>query len=193
MARFGLKLKRRYKKKSGSYHTDYQDLRSNPKKKKMGIGRTMGSAGSLILGAFSFYVALHYIPAYLGLQKVIAFSELDNSAARLAKDDELSVLSAYMDPLRIKRTYLRAGQSMQVQYALPEGSNMEIKINRCRAAFIVEIFKCDIVSQKKLVVKNDKVGTQRFTFEEKGFYLFDETVIQKTAKQQKFRVVWSRI
>ena len=193
MARFGLKLKRRYKKKSGSYHTDYQDLRSNPKKKKMGIGRTLGSAGSLILGAFSFYVALHYIPAYLGLQKIIAFSELDNSAARLAKDDEFSILSAYIDPFRIKRTYLRAGQSMQMQYALPEGSKLEIEINRCRAAFIVEIFKCEVVSQKKLVVKNDKIGTQRFTFNQEGFYLFDETVIQRTAKQEKFRVVWSRI
>lgn len=193
MAGFSLKLKRRYKKKSGSYHTDYQNLRSNPKKMKMGFGITLGSASSLILGVFSFYVALHYIPAYLGLQKIIAFSELDNSAARLAKDDEFSVLSAYMDPFRIKRTYLRAGQSMQIQYALPEGSKLEIEINHCRAAFIVEIFKCEVVSQKKLVVKNDKIGTQRFTFDEEGFYLFDETVIQRTAKQEKFRVVWSRI
>jgi len=139
------------------------------------------------------YVALHYIPAYLGLQKVVAISNLDNSAARLAKDDEIALLSSYIDPFRMKRTYLRSGQSIQAQYSLPEGATLNLSIKRCRPALIIEIFDCQVIGEKTARVTRDKVGTQRFQFQEAGFYLFDEHVTQPTAKDQKFRVVWSRI
>ena len=192
MAIFGIKLKQRRKKAIGGFHADYIDKREYSKKKSFSFFRSIGSAASLILGASMFYIALHYIPAYLGLQKIVAFSDLDNSAARLAKDDPASLLSAYIDPFRLKRTYLRQGQTIQVQYALPEGAEMEIYINQCRAAFIVEIFKCDILNQEKTTIKNDKVGTQKYQFQDAGFYVFDEIVKQKNIPHEKFRVVWSR-
>jgi len=193
MALFGMEIKRRHKKAVGGFHAEYIDQRVSSKKKKMGFFRSLGSAGSLILGGSMFYIALHYIPAYLGLQKIIALSELDNSATRLAKDDQFSLLSAYIDPFRLNRTYLRAGQSIQVQYALPANTEMEVYINRCRPAFIVEIFKCDVISQKTATVKNDKVGTQRFKFKDSGFYTFNESVVQKSNMREKYRVVWSRV
>lgn len=191
MALFGMTMKPRDKRSVGGYHKDNFDLPKNRKTKKMGLFRSVGTAASLLLGGSMFYIGLHYIPAYLGLEKIVAYSELDNSAARLTKDDPVSLLSAYIDPFRLKRTYLRAGQSIQVQYALPEGAELEININRCKPAFIVEIFKCDVVSQKTAIVKNDETGTQRFKFQDAGFYFFDET-IQKNVQNKKYRVVWSR-
>jgi len=190
MAVFGLKMKRQRGKASATYHIDTPAKHG---KKKIGLSRSLGSAVSLIIGGFMFYIALHYIPAYLGFQKVVAMSDLDTSASRLAKDDPVSLLSAYLDPFRLKRTYLRAGQTIQVQYVLPEGTELKIYINRCRSAFIVEIFQCDVVSQEKAIVKNDKVGTQHFQFQEAGFYLFDEVVDQGNTPERNYRVVWSRV
>jgi len=192
MAVFG-SMKKKRKKAVGGFHAEYIDKRTSSKKKKMGFFRTIGTATSLLLGGSMFYVALHYIPAYLGLQKVVTLSELDNSATRLTKDNQVSLLSAYIDPFRLNRTYVRAGQSLQVQYALPTDAELEIYINRCRPAFIVEIFNCDVINRETAIVKNDKVGTQRFKFKDSGFYSFNETVIQKNNMREKYRVVWSRI
>ena len=174
MARFSLQMKRRKPKAIGGFHAQYIDKQfsryGTSKKKNLGLSRTIGSAVSLILGGFMFYISLHYIPAYLGHQKIIALSNFDNSASRLAKDDGFSILSAYIDPFRLKRTYLRAGQSIQVQYAIPEGSVLEINIIQCQTAFIYEIFKCEPVTKKTSIVRNDKVGSQRFKFKNAGFY-----------------------
>jgi len=192
MAIFGIRIKKRRQKALGGFHAEYLNKRDHSSKKKIGFFRSVGSAISLILGGAMFYIALHYVPAYLGLQKIIAFSKLDTSASRLAKDGPSSLLSAYIDPFRLKRTYLRQGQSIQVQYALPDDAELEILVNQCKAAFIVEIFKCDVISQETSFVKNDKVGTLKFKFQDAGFYVFDEVITQTKTPHESFRVVWSR-
>ena len=192
MAIFGIRIKKRRQKALGGFHAEYLNKRDHASKKKIGFFRSLGSAASLILGGAMFYIALHYIPAYLGLQKIVAFSKLDNSASRLAKDNPSSILSAYIDPFRLKRTYLRQGQSIQVQYALPEGAELKILVNQCKAAFIVEIFKCNVISQETSFVKNDRVGTLKFKFQDAGFYVFDEIITQTKTPHESFRVVWSR-
>lgn len=190
MALFGMTIKRRTKR-VGGFHAEYID-KGAMKRKPIGIIRTLGSTTSLLFGGFMCYVALHYIPAYLGLQKVIALSDLDTSAQRLAKNDEMAIVSSFLDPFRMKRTYLRPGQSVQAQYSLPAGATLDLHIKRCRPAFIVEIFECQVIGEESAKVTRDKVGTRRFKFQDAGFYMFEQKVTQPTAKEQKFRVVWSR-
>ena len=192
MALFGMEMKRR-RKKVGGFHAEYIDQRATRKRKPMGLGRTFGSATTHIIGGTLCYVALHYIPAYLGLNKILSFSDLDTTASVAPESSQWATLSSYADAFRIKRTYLRPGQTIQAQYALPEGATLDLYIQKCRPAFIVEIFKCQIISEEKARVTNDRDGTQRFRFPEAGFYRFEERVSFPENDVQNYRVVWSRV
>ena len=194
MALFGMRIKKRYKTSVGGFHAEYLDKPAARRRSKpMGLGRTFGSALSLMIGGFMCYTALHYIPAYLGTHKFLAMTQIDDSASRLIDDgSQRATLMAYLDFFKIKRAYLRPGQSIQAQYSLPEGATLDLYIRQCRPAFIIEIFDCQIVNEKAAKVINDKIGTQRFMFQDKGFYLFDERVTLPSGKAGKYRVVWSR-
>lgn len=188
---FGMKMKRRHKK-IGGFHAEYIDKGTSKTRKSMGLGRTFGSATTLIIGGAMCYVALHYVPAYLGLNKILAFSDLDTSSSVAPESSQSATLSSYVDAFRIKRTYLKSGQTIQAQYALPEGAKLDLIIQRCRPAFIVEIFDCQPISEETARVTNDKDGTQRFRFSEAGFYRFDEKVTLSPNNVKNYRVIWSR-
>ncbi len=191
MALFGMEIKRRHKK-VGGFHAQYIDTKVRKKGKPLGIVRTLGSASTLILGGTMCYVALHYIPAYLGLNKILSFSDLHSSSSVAPEDSQWAALSSYVDAFRIKRAYLRPGQTIQAEYAIPDGAKLDLVIQRCRPAFVVEIFKCQVVSEETAEIRNDKLGTQRFRFPEAGFYRFDEKVTLDPNNVKNYRVVWSR-
>jgi len=117
MALFGMEIKRRHKK-VGGFHAQYIDKGASKKRKAMGLGRTFGSATTLIIGAAMCYVSLHYIPAYLGLNKVLSFSDLNNSSSIAAESSQMATLSSYADAFRLKRTYLRPGQTSSAKKLL---------------------------------------------------------------------------
>ena len=184
-------MKRRHKR-VGGFHAEYIDKGALKTRKSMGIGRTFGSATTLIIGGAMCYVSLHYVPAYLGLNKILAFSDLDTSSSVAPESSQWAALSSYVDAFRIKRTYLKSGQTIQAQYALPEGAKLDLIIQRCRPAFVVEIFNCQVISEETAHVTNDKDGTQRFSFAESGFYRFDEKVTLSPNNVKNYRVIWSR-
>jgi len=127
------------------------------------------------------------------MHKILAMSTFDDSASRYVDNgSQGSKLTAYLDLFDVKRGYIRPGQSIQVQYALPEGAQLDLYIRRCRSAFIIEIFNCQVVSERTAQVVNDKVGTRQFIFQDEGFYLFDEQVTLTSTQSPKYRVIWSR-
>lgn len=191
MALFGMEIKRRYKK-VGGFHAQYIDKSAEKKRQPLGLGRTFGSATTLIIGGAMCYIALHYIPAYLGLNKVLSFSDLDSSSSVAPESSQWATLSSYADAFRLKRTYLRPGQTIQAEYAIPGGAKLDLIIQRCRPAFIVEIFKCQVINEQTAQISNDKLGAQRFSFPEAGFYRFDERVTLAPNNIANYRVVWSR-
>lgn len=191
MALFGMDMKKR-RKTIGGFHAQYIDKGSGKKRRSMGLGRTFGSATTLIIGGAMCYVALHYIPAYLGLNKLLSFSDMDTTSSVAPESSQWAALSSYADAFRIKRTYLRQGQTIQAQYALPAGAKLDLVIQRCRPAFIVEIFNCQVISEETARVTNDKDGAQRFRFPEAGFYRFDEKVTLAPDNVKNYRVIWSR-
>jgi len=192
MALFGMEIKRR-RKRVGGFHAEYIDKGATRKRKAMGLGRTLGSATTLIIGGGMFYIALHYIPAYLGLNKILSFSDLDTSSSISPDTSQWAALSSYADAFRLKRTYLRAGQTIQAQYALPEGASLDLVIQKCRPAFVLEIFKCDVLNEEKARIKFNQRGTQRFRFPESGFYRFQENVTLSPNNIKNYRVIWSRV
>lgn len=196
MSKFGIaELSAHKKNKISGFNAGYADRKTLARKKPMGLGRAFGSAISLILGGTLCYVSLHYMPAFVSTRKVISVSHLDQSSTRLKDEQSHFLLGAYWDAFSLKRTYLRDGQSIQAQYALPVGSVLELGIKRCRPAFILEVFKCDVIGEKSFTITHDETGTQRFKFQGKGFYLFEEKVsgLPADASTKPYRVVWSRV
>ncbi len=193
MARFSISHKRNSKKSMGGFHADYIDKKGKglDKKKSMGLGRTLGSAVSLIIGGTMCYVSLHYIPAFFNPKKIIGISNATQSVNSVKAEKEGFILGAYLDAFSLKRTYLRDGQTIQASYDLPDGMDIELSIKRCRPIMIVEVFKCENVGEKTVLITNDRSGTQQFKFQGKGFYMFDERIVRKTSGES-FRVVWSR-
>jgi len=139
MAVFGIKMKKR-NKAVGGFHAQYIDKTPKRKRESLGIVRTFGSATTLIIGGAMAYIALHYVPAYLGFNKILSFSDLDTSSSVAPESSQWAALSSYGDAFRLKRTYLRAGQTIQAQYALPQGAKLDLVIQKCRSAFIVASF-----------------------------------------------------
>jgi len=196
MSKFGIaELSARKKNKISGFNAGYADRKTVSRSKPMGLSRAFGSALSLILGGALCYVSLHYMPAFVSTRKIVAVSDFDQSSTRLKNDENHFFLKAYWDAFSLKRTYLRDGQSIQAQYALPPGTKLELGIKRCRPAFILEVFKCDVIGEKSFKITNDQTGTRRFQFQGKGFYLFEEklTGLSPGAHPKSYRVVWSRV
>ncbi|WP_416877866.1 hypothetical protein [Litorimonas sp.] len=195
MSKFGIaELSARKKNRISGFNAGYADRPGPKQKKSMGLGRTIGSALSIILGGTLCYVSLHYMPAFVDTRKIIAASKLDQSSTRLQDENSGFLLKAYWDAFSIRRTYLRDGQSIQAQYALPAGTELELGIKRCRPAFILEVFNCEVIGEKSFKITDDQTGTQRFQFQGKGFYLFEEKLsgVSADTKSISYRVVWSR-
>jgi len=195
MSKFGIaELSAHKKNKISGFNAGYSYRNTVSRKKSMGIGRAIGSALSLILGGALCYVSLHYMPAFVSAREVIADTNQNQSSVRLKDENSPFILKAYWDAFSVKRTYLRSGQTIQAQYALPPGMELELEIKRCRPAFLVEVFNCDVIGEKSFTITNDQTGTQRFQFQGKGFYLFDEKVSGLSPDStQQYRVVWSRV
>jgi len=85
---------------------------------------------------------------------------------------------------------MKAGQSVDVKYALPAGSRMDVKIKQCRRLWIVEVFTCQLVSEQSLRVDGHN-GNQRFTLGATGFYHFTERVTLPDPNAS-YRVIWKR-
>jgi len=193
MARFGINVKRRTKR-TATFHVDNITSRDKLKANRtMSNTRLVGTAISLTLGGLMCFSAMHYAPAYMGSNEVLSLSNLDSAAARMIPGkNNRNMLTPYMDLFEIKRTYLRPGQRIQAKYNLSQGTVVELRIRRCQQQFILEVFDCNVIGEKKMTVENKTSGSHEFMFEEAGFYLFDERVVKKSESSKKSYITWRR-
>jgi len=193
MALFGMNIKRRNVSR-GTFHVEkLNHHRRNQTKPSMGYGRIFGSAFSICIGGFFCYTALHYVPAFVDTAKVVSFSNLDTSAARLnGRKERRSFLAPYFDIFKLKKAYLKAGQTMQVQYALPKNAQLKLTITQCRSILIAEVFSCQAIGRRNVTLTTKTIGTHEFSFDQTGFYEFSETVIQASNPAQPYEVIWRR-
>lgn len=195
MASFKTVLKKRRKKGEARFRSEYVRalIGERHKPKKLGLPRTVFSAFSLILGGGLCYIALHYIPAYLSVHKLLALSTPTEAAAinLKSKNSAFGILTPYVDSLRMRRTYLRSGQAIRAQYVIPEGAELELTIRYCKPDFVREIFDCEVIGEKTETIRSGTVGTQKFMFQNTGFYTFHNKITMAD-NEGEYRVIWSR-
>ncbi|MGJ8561155.1 MAG: hypothetical protein ACSHX3_13045 [Litorimonas sp.] len=168
------------------------DVRGSSAKAPLGPWRTLGSAVSIILGITLCYAGLHYIPTLLRPSQVIDSFVSPSQKSILDIDrNRFQRFGVYAQSFLLRRTYLRAGQGIEVHYSIPEGASLDLHIKQCRRMFIGEVFHCIPVSQQTVRIENKTHGTRALKFAEPGFYHFDETVNLKSP-DQPFKLVWVR-
>jgi len=169
------------------------EFRAPDPDKPMGYRRLVISAISLLTGLGMVYVAMHYIPAILqNPADLTVETEQTEGRDTLAMTSKYGpVLGPYMDAFFIKRTYLEAGQIIQVRYNLPTGSSLDLGFQQCKRSFALEVFKCKPLAEKTINIPNAEAGTREFAFPQTGFYHFDEKVTLPKS-DMPYRIVWSR-
>lgn len=195
MPRFGLKTKSKRKAGIGGFHAEYLNNRDVIRqRKKMGMTRTIMSGLSLLAGGFMFYVSLHYIPALVQPKQVLQFASGDSAALKTYDFDRNSTLhdvfGPYVKLFHLDRAYMKPGQSIAIKYDLPPGAHANLDITQCRRAWVLEVFKCDVVSTFSTKTKRQR-GIESFALSQGGFYHFKQDVIG-VPKGENYRIVWER-
>ena len=139
------------------------------------------------------YTALSYLPAFMPTAKFANITNHDRSATRLNQNTKTSTIKkAYFKVANLRQAYLRAGQSVQVQYYLPENAHLELVITHCKRSLILEAFSCIPYKTDNLTVAENTIGTREFVVDKAGFYKFSHTVIKKSADSAYQKVFWRR-
>jgi len=195
MPRFVLKTKSKRKTGIGGFHAEYlKDRDAIRQRKKMGATRALFSGLSLLTGGVMVYVSLHYIPAFVQPKRVLQFASGDSAALNTYDFDRNSALyetfSPYVKLFHLDRAYMKPGQSIAIKYDLPPGAHANLDITQCRRAWVVEIFKCDVVSTFNTKTKRQR-GVESFALSQGGFYHFKQNVVG-VPEGENYRIVWER-
>jgi len=119
------------------------------------------------------YVTLHYIPALIQPKQVLQFASGDSAALKTYDFDRKSAMhetfGPYVKLFHLDRAFMRPGQSIMIKYDLPPGAHANLDITQCHRAWVIEIFKCDVVSTFSTKTKRQR-GIESFALSQGGFY-----------------------
>jgi len=177
------------KKSRGTFHYERS---LNRKNQRLSLKRRLGSVVALSLSGVICYTAMHYIPAFINTSKLLSISNINISAQRLSAKADKHTISRYLDVIKIKRAYLRGGQNIMAQYALPDNSRLELEIVKCRRSLFFEVFKCVPEGKQNIVINDKTVGSQKFSIGHPGFYEFRNVVVQANNKTDDYKILWRR-
>lgn len=138
----------------------------------------------LIFSGILLYTSLPYAGSFVNIGKVVGVSKLDRQIEMLR--------SGLVNTAPVKKVYLRAGQSLVVEYDLPETAELDLKVMRCKSRPIIEVWSCADPSTQLIQVKNETHGVRQITAPEPGFYYFTDTVTLSGAPQSDYQLIWKR-
>lgn len=158
-------------------------------------GLPIGSVLTFCVAATLVYAGIHYIGAYIDISKIAGLSaktlDLDSGPQGARK-----LTSKFTDRADIKKIYLREGQALSVEYALPENANLDLIVSQCSPRPVIEVFNCKPISQRIVKVRDKSQGSSVIYVQEPGFYNFSEKVVLSQGKPSKrgksYALVWRR-
>ena len=195
MAQFGRRIKTRLRTGNGTFHIgNLTDRSAIHQRRRMGISRIIFSALSLLFGGGMIYVSMHYIPAFIQPQQVLKFAAGNQGAVKTHRLDRQSGIQQIFGPFiqlfHLDRTYLQAGQKLEVKYDLPVGAHVDVEIVQCERFWVIEVFRCRIISRFNAQTENHS-GISSYAFEQAGFYHYSHRVTGLPSGEP-YRVIWKR-
>lgn len=145
-----------------------------------------------ILLLMTIYALYQYIPAFINFKKVISQTTTAQPGAQtlIGQRDEWGAASPLRDYIKMKKAYVRTGQSLQLQYVLPDSASATVTLKRCKAIPFIEVFKCNVVQAETIELKNETIGTKRFQIAQSGMYHLESQV--EVTNDDQFDIIWRR-
>jgi len=145
----------------------------------------------VIVFLMTLYALAQYVPAFINFKKIITQTSPQAGAQTLVeKRNNWGIAAPLREYAKMNKAYMRAGQSLQVQYVLPRDAKATLTIKQCKPAPFIEAFRCDVVAEDKIDLSNDTVGTRRIAFQNTAMYLLESEV--QITSDDRFDIKWQR-
>lgn len=142
---------------------------------KRGTLRYYLSIVTLAFGAILAYTSAHYVGAFISVNKAVALSGKSHTDS-IAHTEVYRYVTKIIGEPNYKRVYLRKGQSIEAQYILPQGAQIDLEILQCKQRPILEVFSCKAISQSNSIIKGKRNGSHKIKVAYSGFYYFSAKV-----------------
>ncbi len=166
-------------------------------KSKIGYARAVFTACSILIGAVMYYIALHYVPALSNPRDVLKFATESKSLPPKQAEFDFEEsrpmgnrLNVFYKLFTLDRAYMRAGETIEIRYDLPEQTTVNLDILQCRRVWAIEIFKCTPLNQFG-TKKGPGRGMAEFKLDTGGFYHFRHEVSNLKAGDS-YHLLWQR-
>ncbi|MEP3892088.1 MAG: hypothetical protein ABJN69_16645 [Hellea sp.] len=172
--------------------SDFAQLSELANQRSMTNKRLTFTVLTLLLTMFLAYSSLFYFPAYTVKSSVVRIATQDAVIPDSSETENSRNLNNYLKLLIKQRGYLRAGQSVRVDYNVALGSQIDVVIFKCNQVVIVEIYSCNKTEYQKTEIGSAAEGYVEFTVDSAGFYYFDEVVKNAAPSALEYYIKWSR-
>ena len=183
---------------SSSNKGAFKSFQSGGSSKSVNYGRVIVTSVVLIFAALTCYTTILYMLPFASPKQILGISH-QNYAASAMQDTRASWFkNTFLRPFELRRTFLNTHQGIRAHYVIPEGTVVDLKIEHCMRAIIVEAYKCKIVGSSTAEISAG-LGTRRFKFNRVGFYQFkdqlryiDSRDVVPKSEQDGYRIIWVR-
>lgn len=141
------------------------------------------------------YSLFQYVPAFLNIKKIISQANAQSSAQAGAQTlvenrENWGLMAPLRDYAKLRKAYVRKGQSIQLQYVLPSKAIANVTIKQCKAIPFVEVFNCEVVQSETIDLSGETTGTRRFQVSSSAIYLLESQV--QVGEDDRFDITWRR-
>ena len=189
LARVSLRSNREHDQKT--YGTD---IKGRP----MGVTRVLSTILIILLLAFLYYIATHYIPALANPRKAVRLATETSTAPFDPNEFDFEdpsffekLLGSHYSHFALTRSYMGDNETIRVKYELPEGATVKLEIVQCSRFWAVEIFNCNAINQFTTKNKSGR-GIANYALGDSGFYHFRHTVYGLN-EADGYRLIWDRV
>ena len=168
------------------------------RREPLGLPRTIATAVVLIFAALCSYTTILYLLPFVSPKQILGISQQNYAASALDGSRASWLKNTLLKPFELRRTFLGTHQGIRAHYVIPEGTMVDLRIEHCMRAIIVEAYKCKIVGTSTAEI-DEGMGSRHFKFSKVGFYQFKDQLRYKQtgalvpkAEQDGYRIIWVR-
>ncbi len=198
MASSNRTLEHKNKRKTAFQNETLKNITLGRRGEPIGLSRAFSSALAIMMGCLTAYTAVLYMLPIVSPKQVLGISRQNSAAAAMEQDREAWLRNTILRPFELRRTYLGKNQAIRAHYVIPEGTVVELKIEQCMRALIVEAYKCKVISTSSATL-DQGMGTRLFRFNQVSFYQFSDQLryvngggLVPESGKDGYRIIWVR-
>jgi len=187
----------KYGKKS-KHRGAFKYITGEHKAQAIGLPRVLATTAVLVFAALSAYTTILYMLPFVSPKQILGITQQNYAAASMDGSRASWLKNTFLKPFELRRTFLGTHQGIRAHYVIPEGTVVDLRIEHCMRAMIVEAYKCKIVGISTAEIESG-FGSRHFKFSRVGFYQFKDQLrytatgaLVPESEQGGYRIIWAR-